>query len=536
MKITLKKIISFLMILIALSSCKVGDDKKPNNSTSYSISSSSKVTSSYVSNTVASSSSSSIKKLDEVSRLTPYNYEDEHVYHGKSYASFPSYNESNWNTSLKFTLSEDGTYYIVSDYLGADRKLNTSTLIIPAYYKGLPVEEIAQAAEGIGAFSELTWLKTVYLPHTIKRIGYGTFSLSALEKLYIDCAELEDFNGRNWVFYPPLDKSYAGMDVYFGPNVKRIPQRLFYPNVTEPFFVPKINNIYFDKNCQLESIGAHAFHDVTYFNSISLPDTIKVIEEFAFYKTSIEELILPSELEKIDNDAFAFSKIKNIRTNEKLSFIGERAFAYSKLRGIDLSNTKLEIIEDETFAHTSELRGINLPTSITEIRERAFIGSGLINLIVPDNVTKIEGEAFKDCLSLERILLGENLLNINNKAFYGNINLVSLEIKSKKLNDFSFGNNVFTKAGINKGLQVYFLDGVTHIPSNMFLSTSNIDELPNIEVLSLPSSLIQIGTMAFEGQSFTRVNYRGSEEEFNKLAILDSYEFENLDIGGVVYA
>lgn len=531
-----RKIISFLMTIIVLSSC--GGSKKENNSESSSASSSSSVVSTNSSTTNDNStnhSSSIINKLDEVSRISPYTYKDEHVYLGKSYASFPTYNESSWNTSLKFTLSEDGTYYIVSDYLGADRKLNTSTLIIPAYYKGLPVEEIAQAAEGIGAFSELTWLKTVYLPHTIKRIGYGTFSLSALENLYIDCEELEDFDGRNWVFYPPLDKSYSGMNVYFGPNVKRIPERLFYPNVTEPKFVPKINNIYFDKNCKLEFIGAHAFHDVTYFDSLCLPDTVKVIEEYAFYKASIKELVLPASLTRIDNDAFSFSKIENIKFNSELSYIGDRAFAYSKLRGIDLSSTKIEVINDEAFAYVSSLRGIKFPANIKEIGERAFLATGLINLSIPDSVTLVRNEAFSNCTSLERLYLGTNLKIIKEKAFYNASSLISLEVASVKLDDFAFANNIFTKAGLNKGFQVYFLDGVTYIPNNMFLSTSNIDDLPNIAVLSIANSIIEIGTFAFEGQEISRVNYRGNQQQFANVNT-NGNVFDNLDLGGIIYA
>lgn len=531
-----RKIISFLMTIIVLSSC--GGGKKENNSESSSASSSSSVVSTNSSTTndnSANHSSSIINKLDEVSRISPYTYKDEHVYLGKSYASFPTYNESSWNTSLKFTLSEDGTYYIVSDYLGADRKLNTSTLIIPAYYKGLPVEEIAQAAEGIGAFSELTWLKTVYLPHTIKRIGYGTFSLSALENLYIDCEELEDFDGRNWVFYPPLDKSYSGMNVYFGPNVKRIPERLFYPNVTEPKFVPKINNIYFDKNCKLEFIGAHAFHDVTYFDSLCLPDTVKVIEEYAFYKASIKELVLPASLTRIDNDAFSFSKIENIKFNSELSYIGDRAFAYSALTGMDLSSTKIEVINDEAFAYVSSLRGIKFPANIKEIGERAFLATGLINLSIPDSVTLVRNEAFSNCTSLERLYLGTNLKTIKEKAFYNASSLISLEVASVKLDDFAFANNIFTKAGLNKGFQVYFLDGVTYIPTNMFLSTSNIDDLPNITVLSIANSIIEIGTFAFEGQEISRVNYRGNQQQFANVNT-NGNVFDNLDLGGIIYA
>lgn len=518
-------------MMTVLSSCGGSASSNSSKQSSSSLSSITSSMSSFSSATTSSSSSSSsITLLEDVERISPTRYEDKHSYKEDVYASFPNYNEASWNTSLKFTLSADETYYIVSDYLGADRLLNKNTLIIPAYYKGLPVEEIAQAAEGIGAFSELTWLENVYLPHTIKRIGYGTFSLSWVKNLYIDCESLEDFNGRNWVFYPPLNDAYEGMNVYFGPNVKRIPERLFYPNVTEPYFSPKINNVYFDKDCQLEEIGAHAFHDVTTFKSIYLPSSVKTIGEFAFYKTSITELVLPSSLEYIGNDAFEFSKLINVKFNDKLTHIGDRAFAYTYLYGADLSNTKLEYVEDECFAH-SFVKGINLPSSLKDIGQRAFLSTKLTDLFISDNVEIIREESFANTL-LERIYLGKNLKQIDNKAFYNATNLVSLEVASERLNDFSNGNHIFTNAGQDRGFQVYILDGVTYLPSNMFFSTSNVEELPNLKVLSIPSSVNHIGSNAFYYLDIDRVNYRGTIDQYNSL----DYNFDNLDIGGKVYA
>lgn len=475
-------------------------------------------------------------KLNDVKRISFNEYSDNHNYQESTFRDFPKYDEEDWNTSLKFTLSADGTYYKVSDGLGGDRLLNSDTLIIPAYYNGLPVEEICQAAEGVGSFAELTWLKTVYLPHTIKRIEYGMFSLTAIENLYIDCERLEDFDGRNWVFYPPLAESYKGMNVYFGPNVKRIPERLFYPNVTEPKFVPKINNIYFDKDCRLESIGAHAFHDVTYFTSLTLPSTVKVIEEFAFYKSSITELVLPESLERIDNDAFSFVKFNNVKVNDKLSYIGERAFAYSSLKGIDLSMTSIEVIEDEAFAYTA-LEGIKFNNSIKEIRERAFIETKFKDLIIPDSVTLVADDSFYGLENLERLYLGKNLKTLGNKAFYNAPNLVSIEIASTSLNDLKTGNDVFTNAGKNNGMQVYFLDGVTKIPSYLFFSTSNIEELCNIKTLSLPNTLTSVGVGAFYELDIERVNYRGTYSDYSKVNVSqDNYSNDNLDYGGYRYA
>ena len=73
---------------------------------------------------------------------------------------------------LDFTLSEDGTYYIVSD-IGSCKDTD---LQIPAVYKGLPVQEI-----GRYAFDDCVQLISVTIPDSVTRIGISAFQ---------DCANL----------------------------------------------------------------------------------------------------------------------------------------------------------------------------------------------------------------------------------------------------------------------------------------------------------------------------------------------------------
>lgn len=460
------------------------------------------------------------------------NYEDDYEFDVTNEYTFPTITEDDWDLNLRFTLSDDGTYYIVSDYPAGDRLHSSPTLVIPAYYKGLPVKEIAQSAPEIGAFSELDWLKNVYLPHTIERIGYGTFSLSAVENLYIDCASLEDFHGRNWVFYPSLLPDYKGMNVYFGPNVTRIPARMFYPNVTEQTFKPIINNVYIDKNAKITEIGDHAFHNVDGFKSISLPDSVTYIGEFAFYHSAFEELVLPASLKTIRNDAFAFSKIKHVKFNDELTHVGDRAFSYTALESLDLSKTSLTHIEDECFAHTYDLKHINLPTTLLDIGQRAFKASNLEELYIPDSVTIIKEEAFFYNTSLRNLYIGSGVKNIYEGAFGYATSLRQLIYAAKDVNDFASGNKIFESAGYLSGFNVYVLDGVVSLPKNMFFATSNVNELPKINTLSLPTSLEFVGEYAFFGVSIDRVNYRGVMNEFKTIVFEDNYSFENVDFGG----
>ena len=65
---------------------------------------------------------------------------------------------------LEFTLSDDGTYYIISG-IGTWK---SSKLVLPSEYEGLPVREV-----GNYAFQNCTFIETITIPASITRLGYG---------------------------------------------------------------------------------------------------------------------------------------------------------------------------------------------------------------------------------------------------------------------------------------------------------------------------------------------------------------------------
>ena len=194
--------------------------------------------------------------------------------------------------------------------------------------------------------------------------------------------------------------------------------------------------------------------------------------------------------------------------------------------------TSLEVIEDEAFAYTA-LEGIKFNDSLKEIRERAFIETKFKDLMIPDSVTLVADDSFFGLENLERLYLGKNLKTLGNKAFYNAQNLLSIEIASISLNDLKTGNDVFTNAGKVNGMQVYFLDGVKTIPSFLFFSTSNINSLCNIHTVSLPNSLTKVGKGSFYELKINRVNYRGTQDQFKQVEVMDDNSvFSLVDYGG----
>lgn len=477
------------------------------------------------SQTQTSSESKTSNLNDEISIYTfnddlEQNNIDKHefTYAYKEYQGITTPTDS---SLLTFTLSDDNTYYIVSD---REYKLNTSNLVIPSTYNSLPVQEIAD--EG---FAYKSWLTSVVIPSSIKKIGKGAFNGTALKTIFYDASEVEDFSAKNWVFYN--SENNQDIDIYFGKNVKKIPNRLFFPLATEPNQNCNVKNIYFSEECSIESIGDYAFYKLDKIKNITLPKTIKYIGNYAFYESGIEEIDL-ANVQEIGEYAFSFSKIAhiNLKNNETIK---EGAFSYCyNLINTDFQESNITIINDFLFKNCYKLENVKFNKDITSIGKEAFSHcTSLLQFFAPENLISIKEKAFYENTALEDVKLNKNLKKIENYAFYNTKKLNKLYIQSN-LDDFSLGNYIFVNAGKEATLQVAFLENVEKIPMNFMFQNSNEEENPLINEVILPRSLKEIGVGAFFDLNIQSIWFLGTESEYKAISIGE----QNNTLNNVKYA
>lgn len=143
----------------------------------------------------------------------------------------------------------------------------------------------------------------------------------------------------------------------------------------------------------------------------------------------LEEVKLPANITQLEkNSSFVNCKtLKSVILPEKLEEIPVNLFkGCSALTTLVIPNTVTKIGTD-AFKE-SGLTQITLPESLTTIEASAFYKTKLETITIPKNVTKIPTDCFYQCENLIRAMFPNTLTTIDARAFRGCSNLANIDI------------------------------------------------------------------------------------------------------------
>ena len=264
--------------------------------------------------------------------------------------------------------------------------------------------------------------------------------------------------------------------------------------------------------------------------TIEIPDTVTEIGSYAFYEwNNLENVVMSKKITKIGEYAFCYcSSLTGITIPKGVTNIGEYAFYDCRsLTSITIPDS-VTSIGDEAFWNCSSLTSITIPESVTSIGHYAFLWcSSLTNINVSDNnrnycsidgvlfnkdkteiinypkgkesknykipnsVTSIGNEDFRNCSSLTNITIPESVTSIGEDAFYDCRSLTNVTI----------------------------LDGVTSIGDGTFYYCSSLTSI------TIPESVTSIGDYAFRWcSSLTNITYNGTQSQWNKISKASSWK------------
>lgn len=166
----------------------------------------------------------------------------------------------------------------------------------------------------------------------------------------------------------------------------------------------------------LETIGPYSFYDCDKLQSIDIPSSVLYIRDFSFSNcTSLTSASISDGVISILDFAFAYcSRLTKINIPRSVTFV-RNPFAFStNLTSItvDKNNAIYDsrdncnaIIEKATNKLVVGCRSTEIPYSVTCIGDRSFLGqSTLASITIPKSVESIEGYAFYRCDGLDKVI------------------------------------------------------------------------------------------------------------------------------------
>ena len=184
------------------------------------------------------------------------------------------------------------------------------------------------------------------------------------------------------------------------------------------------------KKCIITSFGKNLFYGDTTLKKVVIPDTVKTIKEGALQETNIEELIIGSGVSEIGDFCLTvnekLNKINVSSANEK--FMSKDGVLFSK-------SGKTLIIYP--IAKNGEYI---VPDGVETIGSSAFQDSHISNIQFPNTLKKISKDAFLNCENLKSISLPNSVQSIGNNAFGGCYQLTSINLSDNLviIEDYAF--------------------------------------------------------------------------------------------------
>lgn len=391
-----------------------------------------------------------------------------------------------------FRLLEDGTGYMVSN--GQVDIFETEKIILPDYFKGLPVKRIR--AGGFSnynpdydldnpnyipppepytesycnrvtryvklpaylevieewAFAGTLLLEEIDLPDSMVEMGekafYGCKKLkeikfsSSLKRIGAYCFQgcaVSDLNLpdgleeiSSFAFSGILKQQRTGNKKYTEQNMTevKIPQSV--KKVGAGVFEGCRSLTDVDFPDVLESLGADVLEDTAWFDA--QPDGVLVADGCLFgYKGEIpEKLFIPDGVKHIATSAFFKEETLNeVYIPDGVKFIGSLIF--SSCRSLTYVRLPADLTEISTNAFSScvGLTRIELPSSLKVIGDSAFKScSSLADLNLPDGLEEIGSNAFSGCVALKKVVFPKSLKTLGEGSFWGCSDLEEVVIPS----------------------------------------------------------------------------------------------------------
>ena len=361
------------------------------------------------------------------------------------------------------------------------------------------------------AFNGCTALQTIKLPARLTDIVLSRYTIGAsgvntddINSAFVGCTSL------NSITVAKGSNTYKAVDgVLYSADGKTL------------VYCPETKSGAFAIPAGTQTVAAGAFIGCNQITEITVPNTVTLIGECAFYGLS-ENLV-------------------------KLTVAGN---AFNDM-----------VIDDYAFAGCSELADVVFESGskISTISKGAFMGSGIEALYIPASVSSIEADAFKDCADLATVTFAENgkTLKFGANVFANCTSITSVNLPANvsevpgifngctKLESVTVADNSTYFTSVDGVLYSKDMTSVIFFPkgkSGEFVLPETVTTISDgvfngvkLDKLTIYNTVTYIGSAAFQNSSIKALVFEApvSAQAATELNI-GAYAFYGADIDAVV--